>query len=177
MKVINPWWLGELAQWAMRPEIGVDGGKLLHPNYTIQHAGLILGMNGFLGHLYLNAPEHYCGLLGSADWYRNLHAVTSTCQMVRRELFTTVGGYDENYRLVFGDIDFCLRLHDLGYRNMVTPFARLYHYEGKSRGYKSPVDDILRGYDQMADRLKVEDPYFSQILNCEPILKCQLGHQ
>ncbi len=177
MKVIDPWWLGELAQWAMRSEIGVVGGKLLRANHTIQHAGIVLGMNGFMGHLYLNAPEHYCGLLGSADWYRNLYAVTGACQMVRRELFNRVGGYDENYRLVFGDVDFCLRVHDLGYRNMLTPFARLYHYEGKSRGYNSPVDDILRGYDQMADRLKVDDPYFSPNLTYTPIPKCQLGYR
>jgi len=176
MKVIDPWWLSELAQWAMRPEIGVVGGKLLRANHTIQHAGIILGMNGFMGHLYLNAPEHYCGLLGSADWYHNLYAVTGACQMVRRELFNKVGGYDENYRLVFGDVDFCLRVHDLGYRNMFTPFARLYHYEGKSRGYKTPIDDILRGYDQMAGRLKDEDPYFSPNLTYNPIPKCQLGH-
>ncbi len=177
MKVIDPWWLSELAQWAQRPEIGVVGGKLLRANHTIQHTGIILGMNGFMGHLYLNAPEHYCGLLGSADWYRNLYAVTGACQMVRRELFNRVGGYDGNYRLVFGDVDFCLRVHDLGYRNMVTPFARLYHYEGKSRGYKSPVDDILRGYDQMAERLKAEDPYFSPNLTYTPIPTCQQGQR
>lgn len=175
MKVIDPWWLEELAQWAIRPEIGVAGAKLIRANHMIQHYGIILGMNGFMGHLYLNAPEHYFGLLGSADWYRNFYAVTGACQMVRRSLFNQVGKYNEKYRLVFGDVDFCLRVHDSGYRNMVTPFARLYHYEGRSRGYKSPVEDILYGYDQMTKRLENEDPYFSPNLAYSPIPACHFA--
>ncbi len=172
MQVIDPYWLGELAQWAHRADIGVVGAKLLRENHTIQHAGIIIGLNGFAGHFYLNAPEDYHGLFGSANWYRNLQALTGACQMVRRDLFTKVGGYDEKYRLAFGDIDFCLRVQECGYRNMLTPFARLFHYEGKSRGYQTPVKDILHGYNQLQDYLIKDDPYYSPNLTYTRIPRC-----
>jgi len=175
MVVRDSYWLEELSQWAIRPEIGVVGAKLLRGNNTIQHAGIIMGLNGFAGHLYLNAPEHYHGLFGSVDWYRNVLAVTGACQMVRREVFEAVGGYDEGYQLAFGDIDFCLRVHQLGFRNMVTPFARFFHYEGQSRGYTTPTSDILKGLEDMKQLLIEGDPYFSPHLTLTRIPKCDLS--
>jgi GT2 family glycosyltransferase len=175
MKVGNDIWLNELTQWAIRPEIGVVGAKLLRENHTIQHAGIIMGLNGFAGHLYLNAPEHYWGLFGPVDWYRNVLAVTGACQMVRREVFEAVGGYDEGYQLAFGDINFCLRVHQLGYRNMVTPFANIFHYEGQTRGYTTPTSDILKGLDDMEGILIEGDPYYSLQLTLTRMPKCDLS--
>lgn len=177
MEVINGNWIPELAQWAIRSEVGVVGAKLIRANHTIQHIGIIMGLTGFMGHIYLNAPEHYFGLWGSADWYRDILAVTGACQMMRREVFDQVGGYDEGYRMAFGDIDFCLRVHGQGYRNIFTPFASLYHYEGLTRGYITPVSDILLGYERMENYLIDEDPYFSPNLTYTRIPKCTLkGH-
>lgn len=172
MQITTPRWLGELVRWAIQPEVGVIGGKLLHRNRSIQHAGIILGMNGFIGHLYLNAPEHYHGLAGSVDWYRNYHALTGACQAMRRQLFNQVGGYDERFRLAFGDIDFCLRVFKAGYRNLYNPYAELIHYEGGSRGYETPVKDILLGYDELGNWLREDDAYFSPNLTYTPIPKC-----
>jgi O-antigen biosynthesis protein len=175
MEVIDPHWLHEMTQWAIRPDIGVVGAKLLRENHTIQHAGIILGLSGFAGHIHLNATDHYQSLFGSVDWYRNYLAVTGACQMVRREVFDEVGGYDEGFQIAFGDIDFCLRIHDLGYRNVYTPFARLYHYEGKSRGYSTPVSDILRAYEKHEKYLEKHDPYFSPNLTYTRIPRCVIN--
>ena len=76
MLVMNETWLPEVTQWTIRPDVGVVSGKLFRANHTIQHAGVVLGLMGLAGHLYLNAPEHYQGLSGSVDWYRNYLAVT-----------------------------------------------------------------------------------------------------
>jgi len=175
MQVINSDWLSELSQWALRPEIGVVGAKLIRANQMIQHAGIIMGLTGFVGHIYLNAPEHYFGLWGSVDWYRDIIAVTGACQMMRREIFQEVGGYDEKFQLAFGDIDFCCRVAESGYRNVYTPFAQLLHYEGSTRGYVTPVPDTLRGYEKLALYLNNEDPYFSTNLTYTRIPKCQIG--
>lgn len=174
MALIDQETIPELIQWAIRPEVGVVGAKLLRANRTIQHAGIILGMTGFMGHIYLNAPENYNGLFGSVNWYRNYLALTGACQMMRREVFDEVGGYDPGYQLAFGDIAFCIKVHEKGYQNIFTPFAQLIHYEGSSRGYQTPVTDILRGYDQL-DRYLVEgDSYFSPNLTYTRIPKCAL---
>lgn len=172
MALFNDVWLDELAQWAIRPEIGVVGAKLLRKNQTIQHAGIIIGLTGFAGHIYLNAPEDYHGLLGPVNWYRNYLAMTGACQMVRRDVFNEVGGYDEAYRLAFGDIDFCLKVYEKGYQNVYSPFAQIYHFEGSSRGYQTPHEDALRGYEQLEPYLINEDPFFSPNLSYSRIPKC-----
>jgi len=174
MEVIDPFWLSELAQWAIRPDIGVVGAKLIRENHLIQHAGIIIGLNGFAGHIYLNAPENYHGLFGSVNWYRDYLAVTGACQMMRRSLFTMIGGYDEKYRLAFGDIDFCLQVHEHGFQNVYTPFARLFHYEGKSRGYQTPIQDILNGFEMIQDYLISDDPYYSPNLTYTRIPRCSV---
>jgi GT2 family glycosyltransferase len=176
MEVISPDWLTELVQWVMDPGIGIVGGKLLYDNDTIQHAGIIIGLQGFVGHLYLHAPDHYFGLLGSVDWYRNLNAVTGACQMMRRSVFDELGGYDEKFGLVFNDVDFCLRAIKKGYRNLYTPFAELRHFEGKSRGFSTPRLDLIRGYDVLNEWISKEDPYFSPNLTYTPIPLCQFNN-
>jgi len=175
MALIDQNSIPELIQWAIRPEVGVVGAKLLRANHTIQHAGIILGMTGFVGHLYLNATENYNGLIGSVDWYRNHLAVTGACQMVRREVFNEVGGYDLGYQLAFGDIDFCVKVHDTGYQNIYTPFAQFYHYEGSSRGYQTPVTDVLRGYEKLENYMVAGDPFFSPNLTYTRIPRCVIN--
>lgn len=175
MEIISPDWLTELVQWAMIPEIGIVGGKLLYDNKTIQHAGIIIGLQGFVGHLYLHAPDHYFGLLGSVDWYRDVNAVTGACQMMRRSVFTELGGYDEKFSLVFNDVDFCLRAIKKGYRNLYNPFAVLKHLEGKSRGFTTPRQDLLRGFDVLSEWISKEDPYFSPNLTYTTIPMCHFG--
>jgi len=172
MAILDKIWLDELVQWTVKPEIGVVGAKLLRQNRTIQHAGIVIGLSGFAGHIYLNAPENYQGLLGSSNWCRNFLALTGACQMVRREVFNQVNGYDETYRLAFGDIDFCLKVFEKGYLNVYSPFARLLHFEGSTRGYETPIDDTRKGYARLETYLINGDPYFSPNLTNSRIPKC-----
>jgi GT2 family glycosyltransferase len=175
MEIVRSDWLTELCQWAMLPDLGVIGTKLLHADNSIQHAGIIMGMQGLIGHLYLNAPEHYYGLIGSVDWYHNFYAVTGACQMIRKNLFDELGGYDEDFQLVFSDIELCLRVIKKGYRILYTPNAELRHLEGKSRGYETPQKDILLGYDSLNEWIIKDDPFFSHNLTYTTIPKCQIG--
>ncbi|MPM14462.1 hypothetical protein SDC9_60825 [bioreactor metagenome] len=177
MQVIHSNWLSELVMWASQPDIGVVGTKLLHANNSIQHAGVVLGLQNFVGHLYLNTPEHYHGLLGSVDWYRNVSAVTGACQMMRRSTFNELGGFDEAYTLVFSDVALCLAAISKGFRVLYNPHACLYHLEGGSRGYKSPRPDMLRGFDLLQEWVIHDDPYFSPNLTYTTIPACQLEYQ
>jgi GT2 family glycosyltransferase len=140
--VIGPEWLAEMVSHAIRPEVGAVGAKLLYKNDTIQHAGVVLGigwLGGVAGHFGVGAPRDEPGLFGSLALLRSVSAVTGACLAVRRELFSAVGGLDEeNLAVAFNDVDFCLRLRERGYRNVWTPFAELYHYESVSRG-----DDLI----------------------------------
>lgn len=165
IEILDADWLEELVRWAERPEIGAVGAKLLYPDGRIQHTGVIIGMEGHASHIFWGAPEHYGGIFGSSDWYRDYMAVTGACMMMRRTLFEEVGRFDEAYELAFSDIEICLRIVEAGYRNIYTPFARLRHHEGGSRGQHIPVDDILRGYEHMHLFVEQGDPYFNPNLS------------
>ena len=169
MEVIDPHWLDELVQWTSRPEVGIVGGKLLRENGTIQHAGLVRGMQDFFGHLYLDAPDHYFGLAGSVDWYRTVTAVTGACQAVRRDKFEQLGGYDEGYRLIFSDVDLCLRASQRGWQTLYTPHTRLRHLEGVSRGYDTPIADIELGFKRLKEWGINDDAHYSPNLTLTTI--------
>lgn len=132
VEVISHDWLEEMAGFAARPDVGAVGAMLYYPDDTIQHAGMLLGINGIAGHVYVGKPRGHHGYHGRALVAQNLSAVTGACLMVKRELFEAVG-FDERLPVEFNDVDFCLRLGQRGYRNLWTPFAELYHHESASR--------------------------------------------
>jgi GT2 family glycosyltransferase/SAM-dependent methyltransferase len=158
-------WLEELVRWAERPEVGAVGAKLLYPDGMVQHAGVVIGMEGHSSHIFWGAAERYSGPFGSVDWYRNYSAVTGACMLMRREVFERAGGFDEGYRLVFSDVEICLRIEALGYRNVYTPFARLRHHEGRSRAQFIPPEDIRRGYAHMRQLVEAGDPHYNPNLS------------
>jgi GT2 family glycosyltransferase len=165
VEVLDADWLEELVRWAERPEIGAVGAKLLFPNGTIQHAGIVIGLTGHAGHVFAGSSEGACGPFGSPNWYRNPLAVTGACMMVRRSAFNEVGGFDEEYELAFSDVALCLHLVNRGYRNVYTPFARLLHHEGASRTQGAPARDMLRGFREMEAVISRGDPSFNPNLS------------
>jgi GT2 family glycosyltransferase len=165
IEILEPDWLDELARWAELPEIGAVGTKLLFPDGTIQHAGVVLGMEGHASHVFYGAHEHHGGIFGSVNWYRNFMAVTGACVMIPTRVFDQVGGFDEKYVLAFSDIEICLRIHLEGFRVLYTPFARIRHFEGQSRGSRIPLDDIRHGVHDFLPWVRRGDPYFNPNLS------------
>ena len=169
-EALNPDWLEEMVRWAERREIGAVGAKLLYPDNTIQHAGIVIGLRGLAHHVYRQTRDTHADLFGSVDWYRNYLAVTGACLMMRRKVFDQVGGFDEAYQIAFGDIELCLRIHGHGYRIVYTPFATLRHHEGTTRGSYAPPSDIRRALDHMHDLVASGDPYFHPSLSHESLV-------
>lgn len=138
VEVISEDWLTEMVSHAVRPEVGAVGAKLLYPDGTVQHAGVVLGIGGVAGHIHRFLPGEDNGYCNRATLTQNFSAVTAACLVVRKEIYTDVGGLNEkSLRIAFNDIDFCLKIAESGYRNVFTPFALLFHHESLSRG----VDD------------------------------------
>jgi glycosyltransferase involved in cell wall biosynthesis len=145
IEVINPGWLTEMVSHASRQEIGCVGAKLYYSNDTIQHAGVILGLGGVAGHSHKHFDRNHPGYFHRLILTQNLSAVTAACLLVRREVFEEAGGLDEeNLRVAFNDVDFCLKVFKAGYRNLWTPYAELYHYESVSRGKEDSPEKIRR---------------------------------
>lgn len=165
VEIIEPDWLEEIARWISRPEIGVVGARLLYPDGLIQHAGIVIGLEGHASHVFASEAESCRGPFGSCEWYRNYSAVTGACLATRREVFDAAGGFDEDYKLVFSDVEYCQSVIRQGYRVVYTPFARLIHREGRTRQRYIPITDIQRGAGHFKQVVKQGDPYYNPNLS------------
>lgn len=145
VEVISKGWLSEMVQHALRPEMGAVGAKLYYDDGTIQHAGVVLGIGGVAGHSHKYFQKNEHGYFSRLKIVQNYSAVTGACLVVRKKLFEEVNGLDEgNLKVAFNDVDFCLKLQKLGYRNLWTPYAELYHHESKSRGAEDTPQKVAR---------------------------------
>jgi len=136
-EVIEESWLRELAALAAVPWVGAVGAKLLFPDRTIQHAGVVTGIGGSAAHVLKGSPEESLGYFCRATLPSRFSAVTGACLMVKKADYLGVGGLDEeDFRVAFNDVDFCLKLEAKGKVNVLNPAAVLIHHESKSRGYE-----------------------------------------
>ena len=165
IEVIDPEWLAELVRWVEWEPIGVAGAKLLRADGRIQHAGVVVGLDGFAGHPFAGCPEGAQTIYGGVEWYRNYSAVTGACLMIRRAVFERVGGFDERFTLCGSDVELCLRVRERGYQVLYTPFARLRHLERATRGNAIPESDFVRSMECYRELLARGDPYYSPNLS------------
>jgi len=143
--VREPGWLRELASHAVRPGVGVVGGKLLYADERVQHAGVVLGIGGVAGHSHKYAARELPGYFGRLVLTNRFSAVTGACLLTHRDLFLDLGGLDEiDLPIAFNDVDFCLRVRESGRAVVFTPYAELYHLESASRGLEESPRQIAR---------------------------------
>ena len=131
--IINKDWIESLLDCGIKKNVGAVGAKLLYEDDTIQHAGIIMQIGGIAGHAFRYHSDEVPGYFGYSDVVRNCAAVTGACMLVRKELWQQLDGFDESLRVSYNDVDFCLRLLEINYAVIYTPFAKLYHLESISR--------------------------------------------
>ena len=145
IEVINGDWLSELVSRAILPDVGAVGPKLLYADGSLQHAGVVLGIGGWAGHSHKGFSGDVHGYVARVSLAGEFSAVTGACLFVRKEIFNRVGGLDaKNLKVACNDVDFCLKVGNLGYRNIYTPFAILHHHESATRGYEDTPEKKLR---------------------------------
>ena len=166
--VTEPDWLREMVRVASHPGIGAVGARLLYPDGTVQHAGVVLGLGGVAGHVCIGAAAADPGPFGLLHLSREVGAVTGACMAVPRAAWDAVGGMDaDNLAVAFNDVDLCLRLRAAGYRIVFTPYAELIHHESKSRGSDFADDQVARFMAEIAYMQRrwaselARDPFFS----------------
>jgi O-antigen biosynthesis protein len=137
IEVIEPHWLRAMVAQALRAGVGAVGARLLYPDRTLQHGGVVLGLgrDGVASPAFKGLPLAAPGPAGRAQCLQAYSAVTAACLLVRKSLYQQVGGLDETHLAVaYNDVDFCLKLRAAGLRNLWTPQATLIHHESVSRG-------------------------------------------
>jgi len=179
-EIITNGWITAMLEHAQRSEVGAVGCKLLYPNKTIQHAGVILGITstpsekGVAGHSHKHFPTNSNGYIGRINMIHNVSAVTAACMMLRKDVFEEVGGFDEKLAIAFNDIDLCLKIRQKMYLIVYTPYAELYHHESLSRGYEDTPDkqerfskEVKYMRDKWGDIIDKGDPYYNPNLTLE----------
>ena len=172
-EITDPEWLATLTRLATQPDVGVVGLKLLYPDRTVQHAGVVLGIGGVAGHSFVGLDAASDGYLGLASVTREISAVTGACMAVRRSVFEQVGGFDEQLEIAFNDTALCCEALRLGYRNLYAGETTVLHHESKTRGFDDTPEKLARfrhecvrvrgRYKDLFDA----DPYYSANLGLE----------
>ena len=134
-EIIEGAWLNELMRYAVRPNVGAVGPKLLYGDGSIQHAGVVIGLGGAAGHAHRGLPDQQPGYFAQAHCAHYASAVTAACLVVERAKFEAVGGLDAtDLQIAYNDVDFCLKLGQKGWSSVYAPQAVMIHHESKSRG-------------------------------------------
>lgn len=158
VEVISADWLSEMVRFAQRPGVGCVGVKLIFPSLELQHGGVSIGPH-LAALAYRSAEALGFDLFGSPHHPRNWMAIMGACQMVTREAFDAVGGFDESYQIAMSDVALCLQLWRAGYRTAYAPAGALVHHEGATRGHSNPKEDVQRLADDIRALGIDEDPY------------------
>lgn len=171
-EVITPGWIEELLGFCQRKDTGIVGAKLYYGNNTIQHAGTVIGIGGIAGHMFVDMDRERSGYMHKASIIQDLSAVTAACMMVKRKVFEQVHGFEEELAVAFNDVDFCLRVREIGYLVVYNPYVELYHYESKSRGTEDSKEKVRRFQSEIEFMrcrwevlLKKGDPYYNKNLS------------
>jgi len=168
IEIITPNWIEEMLMYCQRDDVGAVGAKLYFSNRSIQHAGIVLGIEGTAGHILYGAPFGTVGYMGKLQIVQNISAVTGACMMVKRKVFEDVGLFSLEFPNSFNDVDLCIRIKKAGYLIVWTPYSEAYHFESRSRGYNVTRERKRKLAAEMAlfkakwkSELAAGDPYYS----------------
>lgn len=171
-EVIAADWIERMLEFGQRDDVGAVGAKLLYPNQTTQHAGVIVGIQGLAGHIHRGLDPQESGYLGRLCTAQNLSAVTAACMLIRKSIYDAHHGFDPAFAIAYNDVDFCLRLRAAGKLIVWTPDALLYHYESLSRGSDNAPENTARHAKEIAlfqerwrEVLRRGDPYYNPNLS------------
>ncbi|WJH39064.1 glycosyltransferase [Aliirhizobium terrae] len=145
IEVLEPSWLKEMVSCLKFEKAGIVGAKLLFPDDTIQHAGVVVGFGGLAGHWYLNQSGDYGGPMNRLHVRSSMSCVTGAVMLISGDCWSELGPWDEeHFAVAYNDVDYCLRGHKLGFRIIWTPFACLCHHESLSRGAEVGKEKKIR---------------------------------
>ncbi|OGE14945.1 hypothetical protein A3F00_04190 [Candidatus Daviesbacteria bacterium RIFCSPHIGHO2_12_FULL_37_11] len=178
-EIITPSWIENMIEFAQLKDVGAVGCKLLFPNKRIQHAGIVLGIEGgrvkkgVAGHPFKNFYNKKInpGYAKVVDSVRDVAGVTAACLLISRNKFIKIGGFDKNLRIAFNDVDLNLKCLKQGWFNVYTPYSVLRHFESvsvgipgaKGRLVKEFLGEVGLMHKKWGDLLK-NDPYYNKNL-------------
>ncbi len=179
-EVVDGEWLGRLLRYLLLPGIGAVGARLCYPSGELQHAGVVLGLgkDGAPGHAFYRQSGQAISPFFQAEVAREVSAVTGACLLTSRELYLSLGGFDESdFPVSLNDVDYCLRLRKQGLRTLYVGDAELIHYESLSRAREDDPAELARFHRRHGG---VEEPWYNINLAKDgsylPAVRCGLDY-
>lgn len=134
IEILEGSWLTRMAGQAMQPHVGAVGARLWYAGTEqIQHTG-ITNLRIGPSHKLITFPDDRDYYYGRNRVTYDMIGVTGACLMVSREKYRQIGGMNEEMAVAYNDVDFCFKLIEAGYYNVLRNDAVLYHHESLSRG-------------------------------------------
>lgn len=155
-------WIEELLMYAQREDVAAVGAKIYHPDDTIYHGGIILGIGQNLMYAYQGADRDEPGYMGRMYYSQNLTAVSGVCMMTKAFIYNELGGFDETLPLDYADVDYCLKARNSGYNNVFNPYCQIYHYAKKTENKPCKAFDK-----KWCNVLNHIDPYYNPHFNID----------
>jgi GT2 family glycosyltransferase len=157
-------WLKELAARALQKDVGAVGLKIADERDRIVHAGYILGINGGVGRPHFGYHAGDQGEFERLAVDQNFSAVSDECMAIRRELFDSIGGFDEStFPENYADIDLCLRLHTAWLRIVWTPWAKIRSASARELPHNAELAALKEKWPAYFE----SDPYYNPNLTLE----------
>jgi glycosyltransferase involved in cell wall biosynthesis len=159
IELITPKWLEIMLGDAQRDDVGAVGCRLFYPGgIKIQHAGIGVGLNRTAANLLSNVSKNNMTLIQLlySNTRHELSAVTAACAMIKKDRFNKVGGFTEEFRVTYNDVDLCLKLREAGYRNIYNPQAQLIHHESISIGLPKDLPEAKKSKQNKRDNAELE---------------------
>ena len=160
IEVITPDWIETMLSLVQDPDVGMVGCLLTFEDGTIQHAGHLYLSSSAIGHIGYGADGDHPGPVSALRMERECSGVTAACAIIRRSEYLALGGLSRHFPVNFNDVDFSLKLRSSGKRIVWTPFAKLYHFESKTRDVgvgPAEIDGVRRRWGHVLDQ---GDPYW-----------------
>lgn len=169
-------WLVELLSQLALVGVAAVGPKLVYPNGTISHAGLMLSGTSLVAPAHRGFGAGEAGYWGRANLLQHVSALPLPGLLLRREAVEACGGLlPDPLLLPHWGVDLCLRLIEMGQRLTFSPFAELTWCDrvvpGSDPWPGSPIEVEIsaeRTRDRW-DALLDHDPAFSPNLSNNPI--------
>jgi GT2 family glycosyltransferase len=135
-EVVERDWLNYARALLSISDVGIVGARLLYPDGTLQHFGVVTGVGSHrvAAHLHHGLDGEDAGYFGKARLIQQFGAVTAACMFISKALFTEVGGFEEELAVAYNDVDLCLKVRGAGYRVVGCPEILLTHKESRTRG-------------------------------------------
>ena len=166
--IINADCLRQMLGYCQREDVGIVGARLYYEDGAIQHAGVVIGYGGIAGHAFVGHYEEDNLYMSRTKVVCDYSAVTAACLMTKKYIYEQVGGLDETFKVAFNDIDFCMKVRQLGKLVVYNANAKLYHYESKSRGLEDTPEkkerfrtEKERFIQKWPEIIRDGDPYYN----------------